>query len=255
MNATTIDQSEVDKFTAMASEWWDPNGKFRPLHKFNPVRMGFIRDQICAQFDRDNSSRTCLAGLRILDIGCGGGLVSEPLARLGAQMISIDAAEKNIKTAMVHAAQSALSIDYRHTSVEDLIETNIEPFDVVLNLEVVEHVADVSLFLQSSASLVRPGGLLLMATINRTLKALLSAKIAAEYILRWLPPGTHDPRKFVTPKLASENLRQAGCDVDPPYGVSYSPLSDRWRISDDYSVNYMLVARKPEPARLTARSR
>lgn len=243
---TTIDPSEVEKFSKMAAEWWDPGGKFRPLHKFNPVRLSFIRDQICEHFERSPEDKHSLEGLRIIDIGCGGGLVSEPLKRLGADVTGIDAAERNIKTALTHARQSALEIDYRHTTVEDLVAANEPAFDVVLNLEVVEHVADVELFLKKSASLVRPGGLMIVATINRTLKALFTAKIAAEYILRWLPAGTHDPAKFVTPETISTVLDASGMHVHPPTGVSYAPLTDKWKISDDASVNYMVVAARPE---------
>ncbi len=242
---TSIDPSEVEKFSKIAAEWWDPKGKFRPLHKFNPVRLAFIRDRICEQFGRESHQRNSLAGLRILDVGCGGGLVSEPMARMGAAMTSIDASERNIKTALTHAKQSDLEIDYRHSTIEDLVAQKEPPFDVVLNLEVVEHVANVEQFLEDSAVLVRPGGLMILATINKTVKALLTAKITAEYILRWLPPGTHDPSKFVTPDTASAPMKRAGLDVDPPYGVSYNPLSDQWRIGSDASVNYMLVARRP----------
>jgi 2-polyprenyl-6-hydroxyphenyl methylase / 3-demethylubiquinone-9 3-methyltransferase len=242
---TSIDPSEVEKFSKIAAEWWDPKGKFRPLHKFNPVRLAFIRDRICENFGRKNTQRNALAGLRVLDVGCGGGLVSEPMARMGAEMTSIDASERNIKTALTHARESGLEIDYRHCTVEDLIAQEEPPFDVVLNLEVVEHVANVEQFLEDSASLVRPGGLMILATINKTVKALLTAKITAEYILRWLPPGTHDPRKFVAPETASAPMKRAGLEVDPAYGVSYNPLGDKWSIGSDASVNYMLVAKRP----------
>lgn len=241
---TTIDPSEVAKFTAIAEEWWDPTGKFKPLHKFNPVRLAFIRDTICKHFDREPLGPEPLAGLRLIDVGCGGGLVAEPMSRLGATVTAIDAAERNIKTALTHASQSGLDIDYRNTTVEDLLEAKQDPFDVVLNLEVVEHVADVDLFLRSSAELVKPGGVMILATINRTLKALATAKIAAEYVLRWLPAGTHDPRKFVKPQEAQQALAAGNMQLTSTVGVSYNPLADKWTITNDPSVNYMLVAVK-----------
>lgn len=241
---TTIDPEEVRKFSAIADEWWDPFGKFKPLHKFNPVRLAYIRDGACAHFGRDRRAKAPLEGLSLLDIGCGGGLVAEPMRRLGASVTAIDASERNVKTAMAHAAPLDLDIDYRATTVERLAEENTAPFDIVLNLEVVEHVADVDLFLQTSASLVKPGGIMVMATLNRTLKALALAKIGAEYILRWLPAGTHDPRKFVKPEEAKSALTNAGLTVTAEAGVSYNPLMDIWRIGDDVSVNYMLTAVK-----------
>ena len=239
---TTVNQAEIEKFAAIADEWWDPFGKFKPLHKFNPVRLAYIRDGACAHFGRDRRAKKPLEGLRLLDIGCGGGLVAEPMRRLGAEVVAIDAAERNIKTALAHAAPLGLDIDYRTTTVEALIELREEPFDIVLNLEVVEHVADVPLFLQSSAELLKPGGMMVMATINRTLKALALAKIGAEYILRWLPAGTHDPRKFVKPDEAKAALVKAGLIVTAEAGVAYNPLMDIWRISENTDVNYMLTA-------------
>ncbi len=245
---TTIDPAEIGKFSAMAAEWWDPFGKFKPLHKFNPVRLAYIRDAACAHFGRDASDERPLDGLRLLDIGCGGGLVAEPMARLGASVTAIDASEANIKTALAHAGPLDLDIDYRCAAAEDLLAAGEGPFDVVLNLEVVEHVADVDLFLNASADLVAPGGMLVMATINRTLKALALAKIGAEYILRWLPAGTHDPRKFVKPDEAVAALSDAGMTVTKDAGVSYNPLMDQWRISEDTDVNYMLTAVKAADA-------
>ncbi len=242
--ATTIDPEEVRKFSAIADEWWDPFGKFKPLHKFNPVRLAYIRDGACAHFGRDRRGKRPLEGLRLLDIGCGGGLVAEPMHRLGAHVTAIDASERNIKTAMAHAAPLKLDIDYRATTVEALAEANTEPFDLILNLEVVEHVADVDLFLETSAGLLKPGGMMVMATINRTLKALALAKIGAEYVLRWLPAGTHDPRKFVKPEEAKSALTRAGLTITAEAGVSYNPLMDLWRVSEDTSVNYMLTAVK-----------
>ena len=242
---TTIDPAEIEKFSAIAAEWWDPFGKFKPLHKFNPVRLGHIRDEICAHYGLDRHDKKPLEGLRLIDIGCGGGLASEPMTRLGASVTGIDAAERNIKTALTHAGEQNLEIDYRATTVEALADAGEAPFDVVLNLEVVEHVADVTLFLQNSAALLKPGGIMLLATINRTFKALATAKIGAEYILRWLPAGTHDPRKFVKPAEARTALEDAGMQVRVPVGVSYQPLLDSWRVTDDASVNYMLTAVKP----------
>lgn len=241
---TTIDPDEVAKFTAIADEWWDPFGKFKPLHKFNPVRLAYIRDSVCTHFGRDRRGKSPLEGLKLLDIGCGGGLVAEPMTRLGASVTAIDASERNIKTAMAHAGPGKLDIDYRATTVEDLAAATEPPFDVVLNLEVVEHVADVDLFLETSANLLKPGGIMIMATINRTMKALALAKVGAEYVLRWLPAGTHDPRKFVKPDEAKSALVRAGLTVTALTGVNYNPLMDIWRIGDDTAVNYMLTAVK-----------
>ena len=242
---TTINPAEVEKFAAIADEWWDPFGKFKPLHKFNPVRLAYIRDGVCAHFGRDRRSNKPLEGLRLLDVGCGGGLVAEPMRRLGAEVIAIDASERNIKTALAHAMPLNLDIDYRATTVETLVANNEAPFDIVLNLEVVEHVADVDLFLDASANLLKPGGIMIMATINRTMKAVALAKIGAEYILRWLPAGTHDPRKFVKPDEAKSALTRAGLTITAEAGVSYNPLMDIWRIGDNTDVNYMLTAIKP----------
>lgn len=246
LGETTIDADEIDKFSAIADEWWDPFGKFRPLHKFNPVRLAYIRDAACAQFGRDRRDKAPLAGLRLLDIGCGGGLVAEPMARLGAKVTAIDAAERNIKTALAHARTHNLDIDYRCATAEDLVAADMPAFDIVLNLEVVEHVADVDLFLRSTAELVKPGGILVMATINRTLKAFALAKVGAEYVLGWLPRGTHDPRKFVQPDEAREALSAGGLTITASAGVSYNPFMDIWRVTEDTSVNYMLTAIRQE---------
>lgn len=237
----SIDPSEVEKFSQMASEWWDPKGKFRPLHKFNPVRLGFIRDTLVDHFGLDRKARKPLEGLRLLDIGCGGGLVSEPMARLGASVTGVDASEKNIKTASVHAQEAGLDIDFRAGAVEGLIEAGEPPFDVVLNLEVVEHVADAGAFLEATARLVKPGGLMIVATINRTQKANLLALIGAERILRWLPPGTHEFDKLVKPAEVREAVSRAGLTPGEAKGVSYNPLFDSWKISTDTDVNYMMV--------------
>ncbi len=245
-NRPSIDPSEVAKFTAMAAEWWDPKGKFKPLHKFNPVRLGFIRDVVEAHFDLDPTAKRPFEGLRFLDIGCGGGLVSEPMTRLGASVTAVDASEANIKTAMTHAEQSGLSIDFRAGTVEELIEAGEAPFDVVLNLEVVEHVADPAQFLKDCASLVKPGGLMIVATLNRTAKAFALAIVGAEYVLGWLPKGTHEFEKFLRPGEIEAPLKAAGLDVDPPQGVSFNPIADQWRLSGDTKVNYMMVSNRPK---------
>ncbi len=242
---TTIDPAEIEKFSKIADEWWDPAGKFRPLHKFNPARLAYIRDCAVGHFGRDIAAPAPLTGLRLLDVGCGGGLVAEPMRRLGADVTAIDAAERNIMTARLHAADTGLSITYRKTSVEDLVAEGVAPFDIVLNLEVVEHVADPALFLSKSAALVRPGGLMIVATINRTLKALALAKIGAEYVLGWLPRGTHDPAKFRKPDDIEAMLAAAGLAPAGRAGVTYHPLADLWKISADTDVNYMIVATKP----------
>ncbi|RIJ23660.1 bifunctional 2-polyprenyl-6-hydroxyphenol methylase/3-demethylubiquinol 3-O-methyltransferase UbiG [Henriciella barbarensis] len=241
----SIDANEVAKFSAMAAEWWDPKGKFKPLHKFNPVRLGFIRDTACSHFGLDGTARKPLKGLRVLDIGCGGGLVSEPMARLGASVTGVDASEANIKTALTHAREGGLDIDYRAGTAEGLLEAGVEPFDIVLNLEVVEHVADPAQFMKDTAALLRPGGLMIAATLNRTPKAFALAIVGAEYVLRWLPPGTHEFSKFLTPAEVAAPLQMAGLETDRPQGVSYNPVSDSWRLSNDTKVNYMLVARRP----------
>lgn len=241
---TTIDQAEVDRFSAMAAEWWSPTGKFRPLHKFNPVRLAYIRDVAAAHFGRDPKSAKPLEGLRVLDIGCGGGLLSEPVSRMGADVLGADASEKNIGIAKTHAAQSGAIVDYRAVTAEALAEAG-ETFDIVLNMEVVEHVADVEFFIKTCASMVRPGGLMLIATINRTLKAKALAIFAAEVVLRWLPRGTHQYEKLVTPEELEAPLAASGMDVVEKRGVFFNPLQDRWNLSSDTDVNYMVLARRP----------
>jgi len=242
--AASVDAVEIAKFTAMAEAWWDPEGKFRPLHRFNPVRLAYIRDRLCAHFGRDPLQDQPLKGLKLLDVGCGGGLLSEPLARLGAEVTGLDAAEKNIRVAALHAAEMGLAIDYRHTSAESLAAGPAR-FDAVLNMEVVEHVADVASFLTACATLVRPGGVMILATLNRTPKAFLLAIVGAEYLLRWLPRGTHDWRRFLKPSELSRALRGAGMDVREMTGVAYNPLTDGWRLAPrDLDVNYMLLAVK-----------
>ncbi len=238
---STVDAAEVARFSAMAAEWWDPRGKMAPLHKFNPVRIGYIRDQAAEHFDRDAKRLDSLKGLRILDIGCGGGILCEPLARLGAEMVGVDPSEPNIAAAQAHAEQSELAIDYRCTTAEVLAEQR-EQFDLVLAMEVVEHVADVPLFIASCASLVKPDGLMIAATLNRTLKSFALAIVGAEYILRWLPVGTHRWDKFVTPTELEIALEKSGLSFVHEQGVVYNLIADRWQLSSDIDVNYMMTA-------------
>ena len=238
---STVDPAEVERFSALAAEWWNPRGKMAPLHKFNPVRIGYIRDQAATRFERDPKRLDSMKGLRILDIGCGGGILSEPLARLGADMVSVDPSDTNIAAAKEHAAQSELAIDYRCTTAEELAEAG-EAFDIVLAMEVVEHVADVPLFVQSCAQMVKPGGMMIAATLNRTLKSFALAIVGAEYVLRWLPRGTHQWDKFVTPDELERHLRNNKLAITDQTGVVYSPLGDRWSLSSDMDVNYMVVA-------------
>ncbi|TWB22756.1 3-demethylubiquinone-9 3-methyltransferase [Nitrospirillum amazonense] len=239
---TTVDPGEIQRFSAIAAEWWDEAGKFRPLHKLNPVRLEYLRDRICAHFGRDPLAPQPLRGLRLVDIGCGGGLLSEPLARMGADVVGIDAAERNVKTAATHAMETGTPVDYRHTTAEDLVAAG-ETFDAVLSLEVVEHVADVPLFLDSLAALMKPDGLLAMATLNRTPKSYLMAIIGAEYVLRWLPRGTHDWRKFLRPSELAAGLRATGLTVREVMGLVYSPFNDSFRLdARDLDVNYLLWA-------------
>ena len=240
---TTINPDEIAKFSAMAEEWWDPTGKFKPLHKFNPVRLGYIRDKAIGHFGRDGTKRRPFEGLRILDIGCGGGLLSEPMARLGADVVGIDAGEKNIRIAKLHADQSGLEIDYRATTAEALAASG-EQFDIVLNMEVVEHVDNVPLYMKSCADLVAPGGLLFTATINRTLRAYALAIVGAEQVLRWLPKGTHDYAKFLTPEEISALVTRNGLKVVEKTGVVFHPLADEWRQSRDTGINYMVLAER-----------
>lgn len=241
----SIDADEVAKFTAMADEWWDPHGKFRPLHKFNPVRLRFIREHIEAHFGLEARLKRPFERLRGLDIGCGGGLVSEPMARLGLNMTSVDASEANIKTAMTHAASGGLEIDFRTGTAEGLLAAGEAPFDVIFNLEVVEHVANPDTFLANCAQMLAPGGIMFLATLNRTPKAFALAVIGAEYVLGWLPRGTHEFDKFLKPEELRAPLTEAGLVCADPVGVSYRPLSDSWTLTKDTGVNYMLLATRP----------
>ncbi len=242
--AGTVDEQEIAKFSAMAAEWWDPAGKFAPLHKVNPVRLGFIRDTVSTHFGRDAGAVEPFKGLSLLDIGCGGGLLSEPMCRLGARVTGADAGEKNIKTASVHAAEQGLDIDYRLTTAEALAEAG-ERFDVVLNMEVIEHVADTGAFMKACAQCLKPGGIMITATINRTARAFALAIVGAEYILGWLPRGTHEWSKFVTPDEMRGLMTNAGLAPGILKGVVYNPLTDKWSVANDMAVNYMLTAAKP----------
>jgi 2-polyprenyl-6-hydroxyphenyl methylase / 3-demethylubiquinone-9 3-methyltransferase len=243
MAASTINDEEVKKFSDLAEQWWDPTGQFKPLHKFNPVRLAYIREQVLARFDRDGAKRHPFEGLKFLDIGCGGGLLCEPMARLGAEVTGADASERNIGIAKIHAEQSGLDINYLATTSEALAEKG-EQYDVVLNMEVVEHVADVPLYLKSCSALVKPAGLMFIATINRTAKAYALAIIGAEYVLGWLPKGTHSFSKFLTPEEITSIISRHQMRIRDKCGVSFNPLHDQWRKSRDMAVNYMLLAEK-----------
>jgi 2-polyprenyl-6-hydroxyphenyl methylase/3-demethylubiquinone-9 3-methyltransferase len=240
----SVDPGEIAKFSAMAAEWWDPAGKFAPLHKFNPVRLGFIRDTAAAHFRRDPKSLRPFKGLALLDIGCGGGLLSEPMARLGFAVMGADASEKNVKTAATHAAASGLPVTYRATTAEALAVEG-HAFDVILNMEVVEHVADLPSFLASCAAMLKPGGIMFVATLNKTLKSFALAKVGAEYVLGWLPRGTHDWSRFIPPATLQELLEQTHLNIVKKQGVAFDPIGWDWRLSSDMDVNYMLVAGKP----------
>ena len=241
---TTIDPSEVAKFEAMAAEWWNPNGKFRPLHLMTPCRLDYITGQIAAEYGRDLTKPLPFAGLRILDIGCGGGLLSEPMARLGAEVVGADAAPRNIPVAQVHAQASGLSIDYRFTTAEDLAAAG-EQFDVVLNMEVVEHVSDPLAYLTACHDLLKSGGIMLCSTLNRNPKSYLMAIIGAEWVMRWLPKGTHDWAKFITPDELYALINRAGLTPVDRKGMVFNPVSWGWSLSArDLSVNYVTTSRK-----------
>jgi 2-polyprenyl-6-hydroxyphenyl methylase/3-demethylubiquinone-9 3-methyltransferase len=243
-STTSIDAAEVERFSRLAAEWWDPKGKFAPLHRFNPTRLAFIRDQALHRFARDPRARRPFEGLALLDIGCGGGLLAEPMARLGFQVTGVDASARNIGTAQAHADAQGLSIDYRCATAEALLAAG-EAFDLILNMEVIEHVADPGQFLRDCAAMLKPGGLMIVATLNRTLKAFALAKLGAEYVLRWLPAGTHDWTKFLKPEELRAFLAEAPVTVDGPFGVVFDPLSGRWSQSHEAAVNYMMtVARQ-----------
>lgn len=241
--ATTVDPREVERFAALAAEWWNPRGKMKVLHKFNPVRLAYLRERIVVHFGLDPKAIRPLEGLSLLDIGCGGGLLSEPLARMGAAVTGIDPAERNVRIASLHAEESGIPVAYRATTAEALADEGAR-FDVVMTMEVVEHVADVNLFLARAAEMVKPGGLLFAATLNRTKRSFALAIVGAEYVLGWLPRGTHDWNRFITPDELQIALEAGGLKVTDREGVVFNPLADEWRRSSDLSVNYMMVAEK-----------
>jgi len=239
-SGSTVDPAEIAKFSKLSQEWWDPKGKMAPLHKINPLRLGYIRDAACRKFDRNVRSLNCLAGLRILDIGCGAGLLCEPLSRLGAQVIGVDPSPSNIAAAKLHADRGHLSIDYRCTTIEQMDVR--ERFDIVLAMEVVEHVVDVGVFIKRCAAMLKPGGMMVVSTLNRNWKSFALAIVGAEYVLRWLPRGTHQWDKFVTPDELAKHLLDCRLAVTEETGVVYSPFADKWSLSSDLDVNYMVVA-------------
>ena len=243
--ASSIDPADVARFSAIAEGWWDPNGKFAPLHRFNPVRLDFIREQALARFGRDPKARAPFEGLALLDIGCGGGLLCEPMTRLGFAVTGVDASERNIEVARAHAEAIGLVIDYRASTAEALLDQPGARFDLVLNMEVVEHVAEPGQYLRDCAHLLKPGGLMIVATLNRTLKALALAKIGAEYVLRWLPLETHDWRKFLKPDEIRGFLDGEPVEVEGPFGVVFNPLSGRWTRSANADINYMMTVARP----------
>ena len=240
---SSVDAAEVERFSRHAADWWDARGPMAALHKFNSVRLGYIRDQAAARFNRDPKKLDCLEGLRMLDIGCGGGILSEPLARLGAEMVGADPSEDNIAAAQAHAGEAGVDVDYRATTAEALAAAK-ERFDVVLAMEVVEHVTDVNAFIATCAAMVKPGGLMIAATLNRTLKSFALAIVGAEYVLRWVPRGTHQWDKFVTPEELEAAIEDSGLHITGERGVIYNPFADRWQLSSDMDVNYMLVAER-----------
>lgn len=248
ISSPSVDSGEVERFSAMAAEWWDPVGKFKPLHALNPVRLGFIRDQTSAHFGLDQARSDILSGMRLLDIGCGGGLLCEPMKRLGADVTGLDPSEKNISIASTHASEQGLDIHYIASTAEDLAEQG-ETYDIVLNMEVLEHVADVDIYLASCAKLLKPGGMMFCATLNRTFKSFALAIIGAEYVLRWLPKGTHQWERFITPDELIEALQRQHLKTDGARGMSFNPLSGNWSISRDTDINYLMAvthAQKPD---------
>ncbi|MGI8841450.1 MAG: bifunctional 2-polyprenyl-6-hydroxyphenol methylase/3-demethylubiquinol 3-O-methyltransferase UbiG [Caulobacteraceae bacterium] len=245
LTSSSVDPAEVARFSAMAAQWWDSRGKFAPLHRFNPVRLAFIRQQALTRFARAGAVRAPFQGLRLLDIGCGGGLLCEPMARLGFTVTGIDASARNIAVAAAHAAEAGLAIDYRAATVEAMLAKGEERFDLILNMEVVEHVADPGAFLRDGARLLAPGGLMIVATLNRTLEAFALAKVGAEYLLRWLPAGTHDWRKFIKPEEIRRALVNEGHEIEGPFGVAFNPLSGRWSRSAGARINYLMTIGRP----------
>ena len=239
---TTINREEIQKFSDLADEWWDVNGKFKPLHMFNPIRIEYITEKIKQEFNLINRNNNYLKDLKILDIGCGGGLISEPLARLGGEVTGIDASEKNIKVAKLHSKKNNLNINYLNKSPEQL--NNSEKFDIVLNLEVVEHVENVDLYIKSCSNLLKKNGIMFTATLNRTIVSYIKAIVGAEYILRWLPIGTHDWNKFIKPEELEKKLSLANfCTIDVK-GLEFNPLFNKWKQSDNLSVNYIICSKR-----------
>ncbi|WP_296165160.1 bifunctional 2-polyprenyl-6-hydroxyphenol methylase/3-demethylubiquinol 3-O-methyltransferase UbiG [uncultured Brevundimonas sp.] len=237
----SIDPADVARFSAQAELWWDARGPFAPLHKFNPARLAFVRDRVAERFGRDIRQREAFAGLSLLDVGCGGGLIAEPMRRLGFEVTAVDASSENIGTARAHAAMTGLDIAYRAATVEQLEAEGAEPFDVVLTMEVIEHVADPEAFVRSCSRLLKPGGIMIVATLNRTLKGLLLGKVAAEYVLRWVPAGTHDWRQFLKPDEIRDMLSAEPVTVTGPYGLEYDLMNDRWS-EGEADINYMMIA-------------
>ena len=244
-SASSIDPDEVARFSALAAKWWDPAGEFAPLHRFNPTRLAFIREQALARFGRDPKARAPFEGLTLVDIGCGGGLLCEPMARLGFEVTGVDASESGVGAARAHAEAVGLDVDYRASTAEDLLAEGSGPFDLVLNMEVIEHVADPAQFLRDTARLIAPGGMMIVATLNRTAKAFALAKLGAEYILRWVPIGTHDFKKFLTPEALRGFLAGNPYEVEGPFGIAFDPLSGRWAQSADADINYMMTVSRP----------
>ena len=237
MKTNTINKKEIEKFSKIAEEWWDPNGKFKPLHKFNPIRISYIKENIINTFNLKNKKDNPLSEIKILDVGCGGGLLSEPLSRLGADVFGIDASDNNIKIAKLHAKKSNLNIKYFCSSPEKFKIKN--EFDVILNMEIVEHVEDVDFFLKSCSKLLKKGGIMFVATLNKTLKSYLFAIIGAEYILKWLPIGTHEWEKFVKPDELINFLNKFSLKLTDLKGVKFDLLNNDWKFSSDTSVNYI----------------
>jgi len=242
ISRVSVDPDEMASFARMAEDWWNPDGMFKPLHVMNGARLSFIIESVCAHFHRDPDSELPLKGLRVLDIGCGGGLLCEPMTRLGASVTGVDALEKNLKTAKTHAEQSGVEIDYRHGTIEQMVASGETPFDIVLNMEVIEHVANPPEFMKDCGAMVREGGIMICSTINRTFKAFALAIVGAEYILRWLPRGTHQYEKFIKPSELSQFIQNAGLNVNTQIGMSLNPVNNKWSFSGDKSINYVTIS-------------
>lgn len=243
LSSVSVDPAEMDSFSRMAADWWDPTGPFKPLHIMNGARLGFIKETLCEHFHRDPDAPLPLKGLRLLDIGCGGGLLCEPMVRLGAHVTGVDALEKTLKTAKTHAEKVGVEVNYIHGTVEQLVESGEAPFDAVLNMEVIEHVTKPGDFIANCAKMVRPGGLMICSTINRSFKAFAFAIVGAEYILRWLPRGTHQYAKLVKPVEMQRYLADAGLHPAPSIGMNLNPLTNMWKFSNDTSINYVTVGK------------